>query len=403
MPDTVDVCSGLQEAVLLHQSGQLKQAATIYQQVLDIEPENANALHLLGLVSHQSGQSETAITLIEQALNISPNQLNYLHNLANILKESGQFEEAVKVYSQVIQLQSGSAETYNNLGISLYKLNQFQSAAQAYQTAIALNPEYAEAYNNFGNALQKQDKLEEAIQAYQTAIALNPEYAEAYGNYGLALRKQGKLDQSVQAYQTAIRISPDYAEAHNNLGLVLLLKGDYENGWKEYEWRLKCRAFEIHDRDFPQPYWKGSDIDGKVILIWGELCVGDQIMFASRLFRLQQKAERILVETQQRLVPLFRRSFPNICFFPTQDPPDSRLLGGAIDHQAPIGNLAQRLLPNEESFPKSQSYLKVCADKTEKLRNKYQKLAIGKLLIGVSWMSVNKHIGKHKSTSLIQW
>ena len=95
MPDTVDVCSGLQEAVLLHQSGQLKQAATIYQQVLDIEPENANALHLLGLVSHQSGQSETAITLIKQALNISPNQLNYLHNLANILKESGQFEEAV--------------------------------------------------------------------------------------------------------------------------------------------------------------------------------------------------------------------------------------------------------------------------------------------------------------------
>ena len=75
----------LQEAVLLHQSGQLKQAATIYQQVLDIEPENANAWHLLGLVSHQSGQSETAITLIKQALNISPNQLNYLHNLANIL------------------------------------------------------------------------------------------------------------------------------------------------------------------------------------------------------------------------------------------------------------------------------------------------------------------------------
>ena len=217
------------------------------------------------------------------------------------------------------------------------------------------------------------------------------------------MRKQGKLDQSVQAYQTAIRISPDYVEAHNNLGLVLLLKGDFENGWKEYEWRLKCRAFEIHDRDFPQPYWKGSDIDGKVILIWGEQGVGDQIMFASLLFRLQQKAERILVETQQRLVPLFRRSFPNICFFPTQDPPDSRLLGGAIDYQAPIGNLAQWLLPNEESFPKSQSYLKVCADKTEKLRNKYKKLAIGKLLIGVSWMSVNKHIGKHKSTSLIQW
>ena len=126
-------------------------------------------------------------------------------------------------------------------------------------------------------------------------------------------------------------------------------------------------------------------------------------MFASLLFRIQQQAQQILVETQPRLVPLFRRSFPNICFFPVQDPPDSRLLDRVIDHQTPIGNIAQWLLPDEESFPQNQSYLKACADKTTQLRDKYQRLASGKTLIGISWMSVNKHIGKPKSTSLNQW
>jgi len=61
VPDTIDVYSNLQKAVLLHQSGQLKQAAIIYQRILEIEPKNADVLHLLGLVSHQSGQPETAL------------------------------------------------------------------------------------------------------------------------------------------------------------------------------------------------------------------------------------------------------------------------------------------------------------------------------------------------------
>ena len=209
--------------------------------------------------------------------------------------------------------------------------------------------------------------------------------------------------QAIQSYQIALIINPEYAEAHNNLGLALLLKGDFEQGWREYEWRLKCSAFEIHDRNFPQPYWRGSDINKKFMLIWGEQGVGDQIMFASLISRFQQQAQRVFVETQQRLVPLFKRSFPEVSFFSIQDPPNSRLLDKSIDYQSSIGSLAQWLLPDEESFPKSSSYLKACADKTGEVRDEYQKLAMGKLLIGISWKSVNKDIGKLKSPSLIEW
>ena len=433
----ISVKLDLQRAVLLHQSGQLQQAATIYKQVLDIDPENGDALHLLGLVSHQSGQSATAITLIKRALKISPNQHDFLCNLADILRESGQFKEAARVYQYVIQLQPESAEMYTVLGLTLKDAKQFESAVQAYHQAIRINPvyddvyshlgnvlqeqdkleesiqayhqaialnlEHADIYNNLGNALQKQDKLEESIQAYHQAIEINPEYAEPHNNYGLVLRKQKKLVQAIQSYQIALRINPEYAEAHNNLGLALLLKGDFEQGWREYEWRLKCSAFEIHDRNFPQPYWRGSDINKKFMLIWGEQGVGDQIMFASLISRFQQQAQRVFVETQQRLVPLFKRSFPEVSFFSIQDPPNSRLLDKSIDYQSPIGSLAQWLLPNEGSFPKSDSYLKTNVDKTRKLKAKYQQLAAGKLLIGISWKSVNKYIGKPKSTSLIQW
>ena len=85
IPDTI-VGSDLQSAVSFHQSGQLKQAAVVCKQVLKTDPENSDALHLLGLVFHHSGQFTTAVKLIKRALKVSPNQPDFLFDLANALK-----------------------------------------------------------------------------------------------------------------------------------------------------------------------------------------------------------------------------------------------------------------------------------------------------------------------------
>ena len=402
--DTIAIRSDLQKAVLLHQSGELAQAGIIYKRVLETDPENSDALHLLGLVSHQSGQSATAIGLIKRALKVFPNQPDFLRNLGNILRESGQFEEAVRICKYIIQLQPESAEMYTILGLTLKDSMQFEEAVQAYRQAIRINPVYDDVYNYLGNVLQEQGKkLEESIQAYHKAIAINPEYAQAFSNFGEVLKRRGEFQPAVQAYHQAIKIDPRYAESHNNLGLVLLLTGEFEIGWRECEWRWKCPEFPSRTPNFPQPIWKGQDICEKTILVWGEQGVGDRIMFVSLLPKLQSQANQVLVETHQRLVPLFRRSFPKISFFGIQDPPNSKLLEESIDYQLPIGSLGQWFLPDEESFPKHTNYLTACVNKVKELREKYQQLEVGKLLIGISWKSSNKDIGKLKSTFLTQW
>jgi len=573
MSDTT-VRSDLQSAIALHQSGQLKEAATIYKQVLDTDPANADALHLLGLVSHQSGQSPTAIALIKRALKISANQPDFLRNLANILRESGKFEEAIQVYRQIIELQLGSAEIYNNLGVSLHKLNEFQSAVRAYYSAIKLDSKCDQAYSNLatsliklqqfdkargiclkaierssdnfvaycnlGNIYKEQGKLEEAIRFYQYAISIQPnvpeihsnlgdafkdsnrfdeaiqvylqaieikpniaqvhasigfvfyqklvelddvldgsntqndnsefhgkvsdslkvtsylekviqyyqqaleinpvysadvcnnlgvayakmkrfeeaiqqynkaigidaQYDEAYGNLGQALHEQKRLEEAISAYQKAIDIGPECTEYHRGYGDSLLLTGNWKQGWKEYEWRWKNDKFLArNERIFPHLTWDGSSLDNTSILVWLEQGVGDQIMFASLLPKLQQQAEETFVEIEYRLYPIFRRSFHNIRFLIARTQPHPQLLDESIGYQSPIGSLAQWLLPDEESFPKYYAYLKACQKKTKKFRKKYQQLANGKLLIGISWKSTksNNDFGKRKSTSLIQW
>ncbi|MFP6723148.1 MAG: tetratricopeptide repeat protein, partial [Candidatus Poribacteria bacterium] len=269
---------------------------------------------------------------------------------------------------------------------------------------IEISADNFTVYCNLGNIYKEQGKFEEAIKSYQQALSIQPNIAEVHSNMGQILEKSRMPNEAISAYQKALDINPEHAEIRRNLSVPLLTLGSFKRGWKEYEWRWKCDRFvKKNKKDFPQPLWENSPLSGKSIAIWLEQGVGDCIMFASILGKLQQQAKQILVETEYRLLPIFQRSFPGIDFFLAQNPSHLQLLDSSIDFQSPIGSLAQWLLPNEESFPKYCHYLVACPHRTQKLRHKLQQQADGKLLIGISWKSANKDIGELKSTSLIQW
>ena len=214
------------------------------------------------------------------------------------------------------------------------------------------------------------------------------------------------LEKSIHTYQKAIHIQPDHADAHKNLGIILLLKGNFFQGWKEYGWRWKCDDIISKNRDLPQPSWDGSNLNGKSILVWAEQGIGDEIMFTSILPTLSQMTEKIIIECNLRLVPLFQRSFPQIQFFSRQNLPHPHLLDENIDYQIPMGGLGRWLRTDEDSFDRSkQSYLTACTNRSVRIRKRYQKLAGGRMLVGISWKStgINWRRALLKSTVLEDW
>ena len=389
---------------MLMKSDKFIEAVRVFQDALEKDPNDLDTITSLGISLTRVGKIDEAIQIYQYGLEANPNSAQVYKNLGWAFEETNRLEKAIQAYQSAIRIDSEVGTTYADLARVLYARGSLEESIKNFRYALKYTPEDALTYSNLGTAFKENGQFDEAIQAYQKAISINPKNAEVQNRLGNAFREYGMLDEAIQAYQKAIDANPKYADSHSNLGTLLLMQGNLKHGWKEHEWRWKSEKFAKNNkRLFPHPLWDGHQLTGKAIVIWSEQGIGDCIMFASLLFRLQQKAERILVETQQRMILLFRRSFPNICFFCIQDPPNSRLLERSIDYQSSIGSLAQWLLPDEESFPKSSSYLKACADKTGEVRDEYQKLAMGNLLIGISWKSVNKDIGKLKSTSLIEW
>jgi protein O-GlcNAc transferase len=211
----------IQDALKLHQSGQLDTAETQYRKLLKLLPNNTTLLTNLGTMSLQKGKLEEGVSIIGKSLQINPNQPDALYNQGNALKDLMRLNEAISSYDKVIAIKANYPAAYSNRGLVLQELNRPDEALESYNLAIALKSDYADAYYNRGNVLQELNQPEEAIDSYDRAIFLKPNYAEAYSNQGNALRDLKRLDEALACYNHAVALKPNYADAYYNRGNVL--------------------------------------------------------------------------------------------------------------------------------------------------------------------------------------
>jgi len=301
-PNDAEVYNDLGTA--LQKSGKLDEAIASHRQAVRLRPDYAMAYGNLGAALKEQGKLDEAIASHRQAVRLKPDYAEAHHNLGTALQEQGKFDEAIASYRQALSLKPEYAEAYYNLGNALKTHGKIDEAIKSYKQAIRLKPDYATAYVNLGLALQEQGKLDEAAASYGRALSLKPDHAEAYNNLGAALHEQGKLDEAVASYNRAIGLKSDYVDAHTNRSFALLLRENFEQGWQEYEWRL--RAKNRVSPTFQQPRWDGSLLNGRSILVHAEQGLGDTIQFIRYLPLVRARGGYVIFKCQPNLFRLLR-------------------------------------------------------------------------------------------------
>lgn len=210
-------------------------------QFLNATPDNADALHTLGLRAYQIGKNEMAADLLSRAVELKPGEPAFHNNLGNALKELGRLDSAIGCYEKAVAIKPDYQVAWYNLGLALQIARRPDAAIGCYEKAIDLSPECYEAYTNLGIALQSLGKLDDAILYFERSLKINPDYPLTYNNLGITLQNQWKLDAAVESYEKALKIKPDYYEAHNNLGYALQSQGKFDAAIREYEATLAIK------------------------------------------------------------------------------------------------------------------------------------------------------------------
>ena len=210
-----------QQAIGMHQQGQLAQAKAIYERILVVQPKHFDALHLLGVIAHHTKNHSLAIDLIGKAIQINPNVAAAYSNRGLALLEHKRLDEALASFEKAIALKPDFAEAFYNWGLVLQELKRPDEALESYDKAIVLKPNFAEAFNNRGALLKELKRLDEALASYDKAIDLKPNSADAFNNRGLLLKELKRRYEALESYDKAIALKSDFAEALNNRGALL--------------------------------------------------------------------------------------------------------------------------------------------------------------------------------------
>ncbi len=211
----------LDQAVHYHQAGNLSRAEELYRKVLVKNPQQPDALHLLGTLAQQVGQNDRAVALITQALTAKPDCAEAHFNLGVALHALGQFQEALASYSTALDIDPNQAAAHGKIGNIQQELGQLEDAVVSYRQVLALEPKHPVAHNNLGNTLWKLGQHEEAIASYRTAIAIRPQQAMAHSNLGSLLKEQGRMAEAVASHRRAIALSPQEDQFWNSFAECL--------------------------------------------------------------------------------------------------------------------------------------------------------------------------------------
>lgn len=241
-----------------------------------------------------------------------------------------------------------------------------------------------------GNQLRAEKQPEQALACYAQAFVQDPNSAAAFNNYGNVMRECGFPQRAVPFLQHAAILDPTNITAKFNLAVTYLLMGDYRQGWPAYEARWDYEHLAGTEPKFPQPRWRGEDINGKTILVVGEQGHGDNIQFVRFLFNLHVLGAKIKLQVTDGLIPLLNSS-PIIDFVGGyKDDP------GTFDFWVPIMSIPGIIGITLDNLPRPQNYLNANADL---VKNWHQILGPKKRMrVGFAWSGrrdswLNQHKG----------
>jgi tetratricopeptide (TPR) repeat protein len=282
--------------------GHLDSALASYQKVLEVEPENLEALarlvelyikqnnseqalltgKKLGNLYIEKGDFDKAITLFQTLLKLNAEDFSLHRGLAMLYSRKGQtkeaiqefmtigriaenkalFDDAIDAYRQVLSLDGAHKDARYQLGVILADhKNNWDAALAEFKKVRGLDPQHSATLSRLAKGYAAQGKFEEALpyvhdlirqdaankvlleefsKELELQLQKDPENGVLHFNYGILCREMGNFDQAIKEFQFILRKSPALAlRAYVYQGLCWEEKAAQQNDGLLYQTALK--------------------------------------------------------------------------------------------------------------------------------------------------------------------
>ncbi|MDG3439040.1 tetratricopeptide repeat protein [Nitrospirillum amazonense] len=409
------------QGLQLQSAGRTAEARQVFLQLTERPEVTAPSLHQLGVMAAYEGDNLRAAGLFEHALKIEPGEPLYycslgtvfermgdlpraasaMLNLAVMLQTRGQHADAMPLYRRILALSPLNYSAWVNMGTGLAWMGQSREAVVPLIVGVILFGRVLPEARELGRQLI--DEIGDRLPELTAALATLPEgmpdgrlerLEEVLQTLDKALRTAGFIDATVMALDVALKLAPGNALARWNHSLACLARGDFATGWADYEWRWVWDQFPEPRRILAAPQWRGENLAGKRIYVWGEQGFGDILQFTplAHILRDRHGLAELVLEVSSPLTGVLSAALAKdgIRVVPRPDNPHMFSVQESFDYHVPLLSLPHMLSLRVADLPLLPGWLTLPEDQVARGRTLLPPPS-GRRRVGVVWAGRPQH------------
>ena len=235
-------------AVVCQRAGNLRDAISIYREILSAEPNHEGSIGNLAIVAKEQGNYDQAAKLLQKLIQLNPKDSNAHNTLGNVYHEQGNMKNAIRCYKKAVELNCDFTSAYINLGVAYQNIGNTRQSIFHLQNGLKSNAESADINFCLANVYSQSADYESAISHYYKVLQIQPHNSKLHSNLALCLKALHKNDLALDHLKKAIDLDPYSANAHYNLGSLHQEVGYYRKAVEHYKSAIKI------DPNFAQPH-----------------------------------------------------------------------------------------------------------------------------------------------------
>jgi len=316
--------------------GDVQKATTLFERVLQLKPDDVDALVWLGEMRLSAGNPDAAQAVFAKALELSPSSVSARFGLGRTALAKGDNRKAVDYLEEVLKLNPKataahyplslaysalgdaaksaehlrlrrdgnirpadplmreldslliSPQTYETRGIRALDDEDWSGAAAEFRKGLELSPDSAALHHRLATALSMMNDTKGAQAEFETAVRISADYFPAQFSLGVMLQAEGRHQEAIEHFAAALKERPTYAEARLRMASSLRRTGHSKEAVDEYQQVLASNA------DLPEARMGYAmmlvklhrDREARDTLAEAAKAPGDQTVFVHALARL---------------------------------------------------------------------------------------------------------------------